>query len=86
MGPVPLRTVVLGRLLRVGLDTRLRMGARLGHLEKWWWVLRMGTNGTKGEYSRTRQSPGALLDFLAYSLHVQPRNASPLPQAQPNHI
>lgn len=71
MGPVPLRTVVLGRLLRVGLDTRLRMGARLGHLEKRRRLLRVGTDGSKGQYKHPCELTGTLLDLPTHTLHVQ---------------
>lgn len=78
MGSVPLRKMVLGRLLRVGMDPRLRVGTCLGDLEKRRRLLRLGTYGTRREYQHQYKSPGALLDFLTAQAHVPSQYAQAL--------
>lgn len=50
MGTVPLWTMDVYRLLRLGLGTGLRVGPGLGKLAEWWRLLRLGTAGAAHEH------------------------------------
>src|ERR1051326_6652442 len=51
MGSVPLRPLDARSFLRLGLGSRLLLGSRLGGVEKWRRILRLGANGPRhGRY------------------------------------
>lgn len=65
LGALPLRSLVLRRLLRMELDARLRVGTCMGILEKWRRLLRMGTHGSRRTHQRQHQPARKLLDVSA---------------------
>jgi hypothetical protein len=86
MGALPLRALALQRPLRMGLDSRLRMGAGLGNLEKRRRLLRMGAYGAGRFYQRQRKHSGAVLDFPPFGTHVQPQYEPLLRPLQPHYL
>lgn len=59
----------------MGMDPWLRVGTGMGDMEKWRWLLRMGTNGTQIKHQHPLQYPFHLLDIPSQQVYVSPQHA-----------
>jgi hypothetical protein len=72
LGTIPLRQMVPRRLLRMGLDTGLRMGTGMGILEKRRRLLRLGSHGTESKYQYPCECTFNILDIPSKQVYVSP--------------
>src|SRR5690606_25413191 len=86
LGAVPLRSMGIHQPSRLGMDSRLRVGTRMGRLAEWWRLLRLGPDGSRSRPNGFRWPAAYPVGLFTDASYIRPAYPPALEPRSPQHL